>query len=68
MGDENERTGNEASSRRERFERADGRCNPGHGKGSGSRREYSLQSRGRCNRDGIHDFVALALLLQIFER
>jgi len=36
-----------------------GRCNPGHGKGSGSRREDCLQGRGRHNRDRIHDFVTL---------
>src|SRR5262245_46999940 len=58
-GDGNERTGDEASSRRERSETADGRCNPGHGKCSGSGREDSPQGRGRHNRDGIHDFVAL---------
>ena len=53
-GDGNERTGDEASSRREGSETADGRRNPGHGKGSGSRREDSLQGRGGHNRDGIH--------------
>ena len=53
-GDGNERTGDEASSRRERSETADGRRNPGHGKGSGSRREDSLQGRGGHNRDRIH--------------
>jgi hypothetical protein len=53
-GDGNERTGDEASSRRERSETADGRRNPGHGKGSGSRREDSLQARGGNNRARIH--------------
>jgi hypothetical protein len=53
-GDGNERTGDEASSRRERSETADGRRNPGDGKGSGSRREDSLQARGGNNRARIH--------------
>jgi hypothetical protein len=59
MGHGNERPGDEASNRRERSETANGRCNPGHGKGSGSRREDSPPGRGRHNRGGIHDFVAL---------
>jgi hypothetical protein len=53
-GDGNERTGDEPSSRRERSETADGRRNPGHGKGSGSRREDSLQARGGNNRARIN--------------
>ena len=65
MGDRNERTGDEASSRRERSETADGRCNPGHGKGSGSCREDARHGRGRHNRDGIHDVVALERVLMI---
>jgi len=64
-GDGNERTGDEASGRRERSETADGRCKPGHGKGSGSRREDSPQGCGRHNRNGIHDFVALERVLMI---
>jgi len=52
-GDGNEGTGDEASRRRERSETADGRRNPGHGKGSGSRREDSLQGRGGHNRDRL---------------
>src|SRR5262249_10827145 len=58
-GDGNERTRDEASSRRERSETADGRRSPGRGKGSGSRREDNSQGRGHHNGDGIHDFVAL---------
>src|SRR6516162_2591772 len=63
-GDGNERTGDEASSRRERSETADSRCNPGHGKSSGSRREDGLR-RGHHNRHGIHDFVAPERVLMI---
>ena len=58
-GDGNEHTADEASSCRGRSEAAYGRCNSGHGKGSGSSREDCLQGRGRHNRDGIHDFVTL---------
>jgi hypothetical protein len=58
-GDGNERTGDEASSRRERSETADGRRNQGHGKGSGSHREGSLKGRGGHYRDGTHaDLIA----------
>jgi hypothetical protein len=53
-GDGNERTGDEASSRRERSETADGRRNSDHGKGSASRREDILQGCGGHNRDRIH--------------
>jgi hypothetical protein len=54
MGDGNERTDDENSSRRERFETADGRRNPGHRKGSASRREDILQGRGGHNRNRIY--------------
>ena len=59
MGDGNERTGDENSSRRERSETADGRRNPGHGKGSGSRREDSLQPR-RPQQRQIAGYLAIA--------
>ena len=45
MGDGNEHTGDEAPSRRERSETANGRRNPSDGKGSGGRGEDSLQGR-----------------------
>ena len=61
MGDGNERTGDEAPSRRERSETANGRRNPSDGKGSGGRGEDSLQGRDRHNGDRIHAFV-------VFER
>jgi hypothetical protein len=64
-GDGNERTGDEASSRRERSETADGRRNPGHRKGSGSRREDSLQGRGGHNRDGIHLALERVLMIRV---
>src|SRR6516165_1330345 len=64
-GDGNERTGDEASSRRERSETADGRRNPGHGKGSGSRREDSLQGRGGHNRDRIHLALQRVLMIRV---
>jgi hypothetical protein len=64
MGDGDGRTGAEARSRREGSEAADGRRNPGHGKGSGSRREDSLQGRGGHNRGRIH----LALLIRVAQR
>jgi hypothetical protein len=63
MGDGNERTGDENSSRRERSETADGRRNPGHRKGSGSRREDILQGRGGHNRNRIH--LALERVLMV---
>jgi hypothetical protein len=50
-GDENGRTGNDASNRGERSETADGRRNPGYGKGSGRRHEDSPQGRDGHNRD-----------------
>jgi hypothetical protein len=59
MGNGNEHTGEGASSRGERSETADGRCNPCYRKGSGSHRENNLRCGGRHSRDGIHDFVAL---------
>src|SRR5262249_53573615 len=62
-GDGNERTGDEASSRRQRSETADGRCGSGCGKGAASRREDNLQGRGRYNRDEIYDLVALRRVL-----
>src|SRR5215469_12991654 len=52
-GDGNERTGDEASSGRERSETADGRRNPDNREGSASRREDILQGRGGYNRDRI---------------
>ena len=64
-GDGNERTGDEASSRRERSETADGRRNPGHGKGSGSRREDSLQGRGGHNRDRMHLALERVLIIRV---
>jgi hypothetical protein len=64
-GDGNERTGDEASSRRERSETADGQRNPGHGKGSGSRREDSLQGRGGHNRDRIHLALERVLMIRV---
>src|SRR2546430_7376183 len=64
-GDGNERTGDEASSRRERSETADGRRKPGHGKGSGSRREDSLQGRGGHNRDRIHLALERVLMIRV---
>jgi hypothetical protein len=63
MGDGNERTGDENSSRRERFETADGGRNPGHRKGSGSRREDIPQGRGGHNRARIR--LALKRVLMI---
>jgi hypothetical protein len=63
MGDGNERTGDENSSRRERPERADGRSNPDHRKGSASRGEDILQGRGRHNGARIH--LALERVLMI---
>src|SRR2546430_14037989 len=64
-GDGNERTGDEASSRRERSETADGRRNPGDGKGSGGRREDSLQGRGGHNRDRIHLALERVLMIRV---
>jgi integrase len=63
MGDGNERTGDENSSRRERSETADGRRNPGHRKGSASRREDIPQGRGGHNTARIH--LALERVLMI---
>jgi hypothetical protein len=63
MGDGNERTGDENSSRRERSETADGRRDPGHRKGSASRREDIPQGRGGHNRNRIH--LALERVLMI---
>src|SRR5262249_58682343 len=54
VGDGNERTGDEASSRRERSETADGRSNPDHRKGSPRRGEDILQGRGGHNGARIH--------------
>jgi hypothetical protein len=65
MGDGNERTGDEASSRRERSETADGRRNSGHGKGSGSCREDGLQGRGGHNRDRIHLALERVLMIRV---
>ena len=56
---------NEAPSRRERFETADGRRYPGDGKGSGGRGEDRLQSRAPHSRDRIHDFVVLERVIMI---
>src|SRR5260370_26905072 len=53
-GDRNERTGDEASSRRERSETTDGRSNPDHRRGSASRGEGILQARGGHNRARIY--------------
>ena len=58
-GDGNERTGDEAPSRRERSETADGRRYPGDGKGSGGCGENRLQGRDPHGRNRIHDFVVL---------
>jgi hypothetical protein len=63
MGDGNERTGDENSSRRERSETADGRSNPDHRKGSASRGEDILQGRGGHNGARIH--LALERVLMI---
>ena len=59
MGTGNEHTSDGGSSRRERSETADGRCNPCYRKGSGSHRENNLQCRSPHSRHGIHHFVAL---------
>ena len=67
MGDGNERTGDEAPSRRERSETADGRRNPGDGKGSGGRGEDSLQGRDRHNGDRIHAFVVFERVIMILD-
>ena len=63
MGDGNERTGDENSSRRERSETADGRRDPGHRKGSASRREDIPQGRGGHSRNRLH--LALERVLMI---
>jgi hypothetical protein len=62
LGDGNERTGDEAPSRRERSETVDSRRNPGDGKGSGGRREDSLHDPDRYNGDRIHDFVVAIMI------
>jgi hypothetical protein len=63
MGDGNERTGDEKSSRRERSETADGRSNPDHRKGSASRREDILEGRGGHNRNRIHLVLERVLMI-----
>ena len=64
-GDENGRTGDKASNRRERSETTDGRRNPGHGKGSGRRHEDSPQGRGGHNRHRIHFALERVLMLRV---
>jgi hypothetical protein len=63
-GDMEMNTRHEGSSRRQRSETANGRCNPSHGKGAGSHFEDNLQGGGRQSRDGVDDFVALAPKLE----
>jgi hypothetical protein len=62
MGDGNERTGDEATSCRERSETIDGRRNPSDGKGSGSRGEDSLQDPDRHHENRMHDFVVAIMI------
>jgi hypothetical protein len=57
------------SSRRERSETVDGRCNPGHGKGSGGYRENSLHCcRRYYPKYGIHTFIAVERVLSFLDR
>jgi hypothetical protein len=64
-GDGNGRTGDEASNRRERSERTDGRRNPGHAKGSGRRHEDSPQGGGGHNGDRIQLALERFLMLRV---
>ena len=65
VGDGNERTGDENSSRRERSETADGRSNPDHRKGSASRGEDILQGRGGHNGARIHLALERVLMIRV---
>jgi hypothetical protein len=56
-GDGSERTSDEAPSRRERSETADGRRYSGDGKGSGGRGEDSFQGRDAHNRGRILELL-----------
>jgi len=68
MGDGNERRGDEAPSSRERSETANGRRNPGDGKGSGGPGEDSLHDPDRHNGDKIQDFVVAIMIRDGFGR